>query len=792
LPVSFFTGKHDNRPKVRHLAWDALAKRLSTFQAREEKDGPLWSPAAYDVHKDARRAKGQVRTVSCAVFDFDHAEPPREHLEQLRVVHLVHSTHSHLTVCPDNPSGDPRYRVVVPFRRPVVVDGDRDGRWYALWLRLRHHLAPGAVLDESCKDASRMYYDPACRPGAEHYIDLLDGEGVEFLDPSAVPELPPDVAAAVRAKRAAPLGDDEGWIEAGDRHGALLSLAGTMRDRGAGEETIRAALLAMNTAQCRPPKSENEVEGIVRFVMTKAVGTAGAAVRTEASPALEVVAELPPDTAPPDADAPPTPHPAETEQEAPPGPRQGKRSPSPGSARRAPPKAPTISPMAEVWNRDFPEPQDIVPGMVPEGLSLLIGRAKLGKSMIAMQCAAAVATAAAHPLGTTDESRKVAGGRVLYLDLENGPRRTQKRLKMVFGDDFDPDSLPHPMDIATEWPVGDAGVEYLRTYLAGHDDTRLVVIDTLKRVRPPESGQGGRLYDLDYDALAPYADLAHEYPRLAIVVIHHSKKGDASDVVDLASGSTGLTAAVDAILIWRRRRDRQEGRLFVTDRDREEVQQVLSWDVQINGWRWGDTVGADVEDEPAEAGRDGRAGGRAEPPSPSQSRAAILALLSGVGRPLRPVEIASFVHKTPNLVNVLLWKMGQDGEVRRVAERVGDDGEPEQGSFYTTTAPTINGAQPSLLDFGVKGVKTVNGPASPSGGEGNPTINDTINGINASWPTINASGTGVNAPVNAPTRREGETINGINGINAENTIDTGNGPSDGVDEVFEEEADDDE
>jgi putative DNA primase/helicase len=57
-------------------------------------------------------------------------------------------------------------------------------------------------------------------------------------------------------------GDPPAKIPEGKRNSTLTSLAGSLRQRGCGQETILAALLAENKARCQPPLSEDEVQKI--------------------------------------------------------------------------------------------------------------------------------------------------------------------------------------------------------------------------------------------------------------------------------------------------------------------------------------------------------------------------------------------------------------------------------------------------------------------------------------------------------------------------------------------------
>jgi RecA-family ATPase len=71
----------------------------------------------------------------------------------------------------------------------------------------------------------------------------------------------------------------------------------------------------------------------------------------------------------------------------------------------------------------FPPGREIVPGYIPEGATLLVGKPKIGKSWLTLDlCVAAAANR--FVLGTL----KPAQGHVLYLALEDSPRRIKKRI----------------------------------------------------------------------------------------------------------------------------------------------------------------------------------------------------------------------------------------------------------------------------------------------------------------------------------------------------------------------------
>jgi len=73
-------------------------------------------------------------------------------------------------------------------------------------------------------------------------------------------------------------------------------------------------------------------------------------------------------------------------------------------------------------SRNWEEPFWNVEGILPEGLALLAGRPKVGKTWLALQIATAVAA------GGLVLDRKANQGRVLYLYLEGSERQAQGRL----------------------------------------------------------------------------------------------------------------------------------------------------------------------------------------------------------------------------------------------------------------------------------------------------------------------------------------------------------------------------
>ena len=125
----------------------------------------------------------------------------------------------------------------------------------------------------------------------------------------------------------------------------------------------------------------------------------------------------------------------------------------------------------------FPPVSYIVPGIIPEGLTILAGRPKIGKSWMALDLALGIATGKPVLGGVHAEQ-----GDVLYCCLEDNPRRLQRRitkLLSLFGSGW-----PERLALTTRWRrLDDGGVEDIEAWCDSVPKPRLVLLDTLAGVR---------------------------------------------------------------------------------------------------------------------------------------------------------------------------------------------------------------------------------------------------------------------------------------------------------------------
>jgi hypothetical protein len=322
---------------------------------------------------------------------------------------------------------------------------------------------------------------------------------------------------------------------------------------------------------------------------------------------------------------------------------------------------------AELLGLQLPPIRWSVQGLLPEGVTLLAGKPKLGKSWMALGIAIAISTGGVA-LGT----RPVEMGDVLYMALEDNYRRLRKRLEKLLTNE-----APERLHIVTQWPrMDEGGAEALERWLEAHPDTRLVVVDNLKRVRPRTSPNRS-IYEADYEALEAMQRLAAKY-EVSILVVHHLRKLGAADPLDEISGSTGLSGGADGVLVLKRDRGRADAYLHVTGREiEEEAELALRWDTDLASW----TLVGDAEEYRI-----------------SKERQDIVRVLVEAGEPMTPKEVAELLGKPPNTVKYLMWRMSKDGQLATVGK-----------GRYSLTANPANPltANPDRSDESVSAVSEV-------------------------------------------------------------------------------------
>lgn len=166
---------------------------------------------------------------------------------------------------------------------------------------------------------------------------------------------------------------------------------------------------------------------------------------------------------------------------------------------------------------------------------------------------------------------------VLYLCLEDSFQRIQSRLLDLTED------APSTLHFAVMSEQLHAGlVKQIEQFLREHPATGLVVIDTLQRIRA--AGNESNPYASDYRDIGVLKALADQH-RIAVLLIHHLRKMNDDDPMNMISGTTGLSGATDSNFVLRRGKRRENtATLYCTGRDISYRELSLEFDSESHVW----------------------------------------------------------------------------------------------------------------------------------------------------------------------------------------------------------------
>lgn len=231
----------------------------------------------------------------------------------------------------------------------------------------------------------------------------------------------------------------------------------------------------------------------------------------------------------------------------------------------------TVS-MNELYQNVYQSRPPIIDGLLYPGTYLFAGAPKVGKSFLMAQLAYHVS------MGFPLWGYSVHKGTVLYLALEDDHRRLQGRLYRMFGMDGTNDLL---FAIYAK-QLGLGLEEQLKKFVRQHPDTKLIIIDTLQKVR--EVGGDKYSYANDYEVVGKLKRLADDCG-ICLLLVHHTRKQQADDKFDMISGTNGLLGAADgAFLLQKERRADNAATLDISGRDQQDQRLYLKRDEERLVW----------------------------------------------------------------------------------------------------------------------------------------------------------------------------------------------------------------
>lgn len=211
----------------------------------------------------------------------------------------------------------------------------------------------------------------------------------------------------------------------------------------------------------------------------------------------------------------------------------------------------------------------VVNGLIAQGLYILAGAPKVGKSWLALDICLSIA-----------KGEKVIGhetlcSTALYLCLEDSFARIQNRLYEITDEPADNLYFAVMAD-----SIGDGLEVQIEKFKSEHIDLKIVIIDTLQMVRNENESS----YVSDYRELSVLKSLADRL-EIAIVLVHHTRKCSDKDPFNMISGSTGISGCVDgSMVLIETKRGSRKAVLHCVGRDIENAEINLQFDTEFKKW----------------------------------------------------------------------------------------------------------------------------------------------------------------------------------------------------------------
>ncbi|MEU8003200.1 AAA family ATPase [Catellatospora sp. NPDC049111] len=322
--------------------------------------------------------------------------------------------------------------------------------------------------------------------------------------------------------------------------------------------------------------------------------------------------------------------------------------------------------IGDLMTKQIKPARHVVSEVIPVGLTLLASRPKLGKSWMVFDLAISVAS------GRNFLDRVTLEGDVLYWALEDSEERLKTRAIQLVGDD----EITHRLDIEA---VGsqitpDTAYEEMKDWIAEVENPRLIIIDTLKKIRKSRSGMG-QGYDQDYDFGEKLQKLAHK-KGIAIVLVYHTTKAVREDFIDEVQDTTGMTAVPDIVIVMRRKRGQAEAELHMAPKDFNETTLRIKHNQETGRWDYvGEVDGEEKNNRP-------------------EVRQKVIEYLARKETPQSPMQIANGTKIELVLLRTYLRRMVSYGELLN----------PAYGQYALTDSVREELGMPPVAPAAPKGV----------------------------------------------------------------------------------------
>lgn len=236
---------------------------------------------------------------------------------------------------------------------------------------------------------------------------------------------------------------------------------------------------------------------------------------------------------------------------------------------------------SSLMNTAYPPLSFTIEKLLPQGIFILAGSGKIGKSWLSLDMCVAVAQ------GGKLWDFNATQGDVLYLALEDTHPRLKERLERIGEDNIQSDKLHLAI---SSLGITDGLIEQVKAFISANPSTKLIVLDTLERVRNGE--QDKSMYSCDYRDINKLREIL-EGNNVTLLLVHHTRKMYDPDPLNTLSGSTGLVGAVDGVwVLEKEKRTGGKGKLTIANRDTEGYCFNVDFDKENCRWNF---LGAEEE-----------------------------------------------------------------------------------------------------------------------------------------------------------------------------------------------------
>ena len=527
IVITEFSSRKKPNGKIKHTTWEDLVERLKSPVITEEtiedykKASNEDRTAIKDVggyvageFENGKRDKTLLKSRYILTIDADEATS--HDVDDYECCYdytfFVHTTHT-------STEEQPRLRWLFPLSRPVTAEE------YRMLIGVAKSWVGADTIDETTDQPERLMFWPSVSLDADYQYwqggavivdpdELLDG-----IDPEDY-EIP--VASSDKVSSDTEDFDFGSQITEGSRNISVFKYGSKLREFGFDDDLLLEAIIRYNDEHCVPPLPNRDIKTIAHSICTR----------------YKKGEYIPYDAFTADSDF-------------------GDLGKNKKKEKQEKLEAETL---AHLMNRDVPPPVYIIDGLIPVGLGAIIAAPKIGKSWFSLDLAMAVST------GTDFLEMHTTQHDVLYLALEDHDYRLKDRSRKI-NEDGHTSYTDHLFFVKRAPLLSENLLDLLDDFLDEHPDVKLIIIDTLQRVRGLATKKDNA-YSYDYTEMGRLQDYAID-KGIALLVVHHTKKGrDMDDFMNNTSGSQGINGSLDvALYINKKNRKDTSAELEVIGRD---------------------------------------------------------------------------------------------------------------------------------------------------------------------------------------------------------------------------------